>query len=70
MSSASQSIKAYSAGRTTYGAGDNEKPVTAFRYTSGLDPDNPIYGHSAALSALRAGDVAGADSCVCARRRI
>jgi tetratricopeptide (TPR) repeat protein len=61
MPSASQSMNAHRTDRTTHGAGDCEKAKPAFRWASGLDPDNPMYGHSAAQSALRAGDAAGAE---------
>jgi tetratricopeptide (TPR) repeat protein len=54
-------MNAYRTGQTTGSAGGHEKSVTAFRCASGLDLENPIYGHSAALSALRAGDAAGAE---------
>lgn len=61
MPIANESMNAYRSGRTAYGAGDYEEAATAFRWASGLDPDNPMYSHSAALSALRAGDDAGAE---------
>lgn len=49
-------MNAYRAGRKAYLTGDYDEAITAFRWASGLDPDNPIYSHSAALSAVRAGD--------------
>jgi tetratricopeptide (TPR) repeat protein len=54
-------MKAYRAGRKAYLTGDYDEAITAFRWASGLDPDNPIYSHSAALSAERAGDGAAAE---------
>lgn len=39
-----------------------EEAEKASRWSAGLDPDNPIYSHSAALSAVRAGDGESADS--------
>lgn len=61
MTTVNESMKAYRSGRIAYGEGEYEKATTAFRWASGLDPDNPMYGHSAALSALKAGDEAGAE---------
>ena len=54
-------MNAYRAGRQAYLTGDYEEAITAFRWASGLDPDNPIYSHSAALSAVKAGDMASAE---------
>ena len=61
MHTASESMDAYRTGRKAYLTGDYDKAITAFRWASGLDPDNPIYSHSAALSAVRAGDETGAE---------
>jgi tetratricopeptide (TPR) repeat protein len=61
MHIASESMNAYRAGRKAYLTGDYNGAITAFRWASGLDPDNPIYSHSAALSASRAGDEASAE---------
>jgi tetratricopeptide (TPR) repeat protein len=54
-------MNAYRAGRKAYLTGDYDEATTAFRWASGLDPDNPIYSHSAALSAVRAGNETGAE---------
>lgn len=54
-------MNAYHAGRNAYRSGNYDEAATAFRWASGLDPDNPIYSHSAALSAARAGDGASAE---------
>jgi len=54
-------MNAYRAGRQAYLTGDYEEATTAFRWASGLDPDNPVYSHSAALSAVKAGDMANAE---------
>lgn len=61
MHTASESMKAYRAGRKAYLTDDYDAAITAFRWASGLDPNNPVYSHSAALSAVRAGDGAGAE---------
>lgn len=61
MHTASESMNAYRAGRRAYLTGDYDEAITAFRWASGLDPDNPVYSHSAALSALKAGDMASAE---------
>ncbi|MBE9559070.1 MAG: hypothetical protein IMF08_19585 [Proteobacteria bacterium] len=61
MTTANESMKAYRTGRVAYDEGEYEDATAAFRWASGLDPDNPMYGHSAALSALKAGDEAGAE---------
>ena len=61
MHTASESMKAYRAGRKAYLTGDYDAAITAFRWASGLDPNNPVYSHSAALSAVRAGDGATAE---------
>jgi predicted Zn-dependent protease len=54
-------MAAYRAGKSAYETGDYKDATTAFRWAAGLDPDNPIYSHAAALSAARAGadDLAG-----------
>lgn len=54
-------MNAYNIGRSAYMAGNYGEAATAFRWAAGLDPDNPIYCHSAALSAARAGDEAEAE---------
>lgn len=54
-------MDAYRAGRKAHLSGDYEKAIMAFRWASGLDPDNPVYSHSAALSAVKAGNAAAAE---------
>lgn len=61
MHTASELMNAYRAGRQAYLTGDYEEAITAFRWASGLDPDNPIYSHSAALSAVKAGNEVNAE---------
>lgn len=48
-------MAAYRAGKSAYETGDYKEAATALRWAAGLDPDNPIYSHAAALSAAKAG---------------
>jgi len=61
MPSANQSMNACHTGQPADDADGHKKPLPDCRWASGLDPENPMYGRSAALSALRAGDTAGAE---------
>lgn len=56
MHAASESMNAYRAGRKAFESGDFDHAAIAFRWASGLDPDNPIYSHAAAMSVARVGD--------------
>ena len=55
MRAGKDSMAAYRAGKSAFETGDYKEAATAFRWAAGLDPDNPIYSHAAALSAARAG---------------
>lgn len=61
MSRANESINSYRAGQGAYLSGQYNKAAAAFRWASGLDPDNPVFSHAAAMSAARAGDGVGAE---------
>ena len=61
MRAGKESMAAYRAGKSAFETGDYKEATTAFRWAAGLDPDNPIYSHAAALSAARAGADAQAE---------
>lgn len=61
MSRVNGSINSYQTGHNAYLSGNYNKAAAAFRWASGLDPDNPVFSHAAALSAARAGDGTGAE---------
>ncbi len=61
MRAGKESMAAYRAGKSAFETGDYKEAATAFRWAAGLDPDNPIYSHAAALSAARAGADAQAE---------
>lgn len=50
------------AGKSAYETGIYQEAEAAFRWAAGLDPDNPIYSHAAALSAAKAGACEQAES--------
>lgn len=57
MGAGKGSKTAYRAGKTAFETGNYKEAANAFRWAAGLDPENPVYSHAAALSAARAGAV-------------
>lgn len=56
MSVSEDTLTAWHRGPVASRSDKRQEAEKASRWSAGLDPDNPIYSHSAALSAVRAGD--------------